>query len=297
VGVGAERVDLDGATLRADPARLVDEAASLSLFGERRFVRVTGVGEESVEAVIALLAAPRVGNPVVALAPGLRAAARLVKLATDSPQAMAHACYAPEGRNADQLAIAIAAEHGLRMGNVVAARLVRASGGDRAVMTREVEKLATYLDAAPDRPRELHEDALDAIGADLGEAEAGAVIAAIVAGHADALGAELARLTEAGVSPVWWLRQLGGRLRALADMRASVDDGLPAEEVVKRHRVHFREEAATVHALGRWTSPMLAGAIAAAGAAERAQRSGVQAGEVTAAAWALAAARRIEARR
>ncbi|KAK0329027.1 hypothetical protein LTR94_038412, partial [Friedmanniomyces endolithicus] len=31
LGAGAERVDLDGATLRGDPARLSDEAAAISL--------------------------------------------------------------------------------------------------------------------------------------------------------------------------------------------------------------------------------------------------------------------------
>ena len=55
MGPGAERIDLDGATLRGDPARLADEAASLSLFGDARHIRVTGMGEESLAAVAALL--------------------------------------------------------------------------------------------------------------------------------------------------------------------------------------------------------------------------------------------------
>ena len=43
MGPGAERIDLDGATLKEDPARLADEAASFSLFGEKRHIRVTKV--------------------------------------------------------------------------------------------------------------------------------------------------------------------------------------------------------------------------------------------------------------
>jgi DNA polymerase III subunit delta len=38
MGPGAEKIDLDGATLKADPARLSDEAASLSLFGDKRYI-------------------------------------------------------------------------------------------------------------------------------------------------------------------------------------------------------------------------------------------------------------------
>ena len=36
MGAEAERVDLSGAELKADPARLADEAASISLFGGAR---------------------------------------------------------------------------------------------------------------------------------------------------------------------------------------------------------------------------------------------------------------------
>ena len=69
MGDGAERVDLDGPALKADPARLADEAASMSLFGDKRWIRVTGVGEESVLAIAALLEAEQAGNPVLVIAP------------------------------------------------------------------------------------------------------------------------------------------------------------------------------------------------------------------------------------
>jgi len=53
MGPGAERVDLDVATLREDPARLADEAASFSMFGDKRWVRINGMGDESLPAVTA----------------------------------------------------------------------------------------------------------------------------------------------------------------------------------------------------------------------------------------------------
>ena len=53
MGAEAERVDLDGAQLRSDPARLADEAASLSLFGGARYIRVSPAGEECLDAFIA----------------------------------------------------------------------------------------------------------------------------------------------------------------------------------------------------------------------------------------------------
>ena len=84
LGAEAERIDLDGATLKSDPARLADEAAAISLFGGARFIRVSGAGEESLAAVEALLAAERAGNPVVMIAPSAKTTGKLVKLALES---------------------------------------------------------------------------------------------------------------------------------------------------------------------------------------------------------------------
>lgn len=294
MGAEAERVDLDGATLKADPARLADEAASLSLFGDARHIRVTGVGEESAAAVAALLSADRAGNPVVMIAPALKGTSALVKAAGASRMAIVHACYVPSGGEAAAIATTIAREHGLRVAGNAAHRLVLASGGDRAVMTREIEKLALYLDAAPDRPATLDDAAFDAVGADLGEAELGRAIAAVVAGRPVDLADELARMGEAGVSPVLWLRQMARRLGALAEMRGEIDGGADAGAVVER--VFFKERDATRAALSRWTSAMLATAHARVREAERSVMASGNAGPVLADHNALALARRIAAR-
>ena len=236
MGPDAERIDLDGATLKTDPARLADEAASLSLFGGARHIRVSAAGEECADAFTGLIDAERAGNPVVAIAPTVKASGKIVKLAIASPRAMAFACYAPDGADADRLAAAIAREHGLRTTGDTAHRLASASGGDRAVMSREIEKLALYLDAAPDRPGEIDNDALDAVGADLGEAEMSRAIEAAIDGRVADIGPELARLTEAGVSPIPVLRGLVRRLMALAEMRADIEGGGTISDVIERHR-------------------------------------------------------------
>lgn len=270
LGADAERIDLDAATLKSDPARLADEAAALSLFGGARWIRALGVGEESLAAATGLLEADRAGNPVVLVAPNVKTSGNLVKLAIAAPAAMAVACYVPEGRKAEEIAVDLARDQGLRIAGGAARRLALASGGDRAVIAREVEKLALYLDAAPDRPQTADDEALEAIGADLGESEMGRAVAAVVAGDAAALGAELARLREAGTHPVPWLRAMARRLSSLAEMRGEVDGGESIDTVIKRHRVHFREETATKAALARWSTTALAQAHDRTRRAERA---------------------------
>ncbi|SEJ65208.1 DNA polymerase III, delta subunit [Sphingomonas sp. OV641] len=269
LGTDAERVDLEGAALRGDPARLADEAASLSLFGTSRHIRVTAAGDESLAAVTALLEADQAGNPVVMIAPSLKATSKVAKLALDSPLALALACYVPGGDQLEGIANEIARENGLRLGAGVARRLAQAGGGDRAVMTREIEKLALYLDAAVDRQKECDLDALDAVGADLGDAETGDVINAIIGAEPAVLGEALRRFDEAGTSPVPWLRALARRLAALAEMKGEVVNGGDIAGVMKRHRVFFKEEAATSAALRRWSPQALSRALALVRAAER----------------------------
>jgi DNA polymerase-3 subunit delta len=282
MGPQAERVDLDGATLKGDPARLADEAASLSLFGDARHIRVTGVGEESLAAFTALLEADTAGNPVVALAPSVKSTAKVVKLALESRAALAFACYPPTAQDAERLAVTLAGEQGLRLDAGVAARLVEATGGDRAILAREIDKLALYCDAAPDRPHGLDHGALDAVGADLGEADATLLVEALIEGRPEALGEQLAKLDEAGTSPIPWLRQIARRLVALAEMRGEIDRGEPVDAVMKRHRIFFREEAATGRALRRWTPTMLVTALDRVRAAERAVMAPANAGGILA---------------
>lgn len=282
LGVGAERVDLDPGTLRNDPARLADEAAALSLFGDRRYIRIDGMGEESLDAVQALLDAPRAGNPAVAIAPGVKTSGKLVKLALAAPAAMSFACYVPEGADAERIVEQNARELGMRLGPNVARRLALAAGGDRAVVARELEKLALYLDAAPDRVREADEDALDAIGADLTEAELTTAIEALIDGRPADVAAELARLEAAGVSAIPLLRQAARRLMTLAAMRAEIDAGAGVLAVIEKHRVFFKERAATQRALRRWSSARLAEAVARARGGERAIMAPANAGTVMA---------------
>ncbi|HEX8382766.1 MAG TPA: DNA polymerase III subunit delta [Sphingomonas sp.] len=282
MGAEAGRVDLDGAALKADPARLADEAASMSLFGDKRWIRVTGVGEESVGAIAALLEGEQAGNPVLAIAPTAKATSKLVKLALDHRDALAFACYPPSAADLERQLGQTARELGLHVDPLLLRRVIAASGGESAIATRELEKLALYLDADPERPADLIPQALDDLSADLGEAEAGRLVDAVLLGDPAALGGELARLRESGVSPIPWLRQLQRRLLGLAAMRADLDGGEAVDAVMKRHRVFFREEAATTRALRAWGPGQLARALTHVRAAERAIMAPGNAGTVLA---------------
>lgn len=289
LGPEAERIDLDMKALREQPGRLADEAASLSLFGGVRYIRLLGAEEGAAEAISLLLAAERAGNPVVAIGPGLKGSGKLVKLAIAAPAVLSHGCYVPEGIEATKLAATVAREHGLRLTGDVPQRLAAACGGDRAILAREIEKLALYLDAGPDRPRNADNAALDAIGADLGDADLSDAISAVLDGRVADIGVELSRLGDGIGVPL--MRQLVRRLQGLAEMRIDLDKGNDVDSVLEKHRVFFREKAATGRALRRWNATQIARAIDRVREAERAiMRSGTV-GEVLAEAEMVTVAR------
>ena len=102
LGADAEKVTIEPMMLRGEPGRVVDEARSLALFGGRRWILVSGVGDEVLAAAQMLLAEPRVEHPVVMLGPGLRNSSKLVQFAIAQPAAMSFACYVPDGAAAER---------------------------------------------------------------------------------------------------------------------------------------------------------------------------------------------------
>ena len=293
MGAEAERVNLTGAMLKSDPARLADEAASISLFGGARHIRIDGAGDEALDAIAALLDAPTAGNPAVAIAGSLRKDAKLVKLAGDAVNAMAFASYLPEGAAADTMALEAGRAAGLEMTTDVARRLAQAAGNDRQLLGHEIEKLSLYLDAAPDRRREVGHEALDALIADASEGSLAHLVDAVLDGRPDATQAETARLAADGVSGVTVLLALERRLVMLAQLRAEVEAGNAIGRVMESSArgLFWRDKDAVTRQLRRWQSGGLAHAIGRIIAAKRMVMRGSGPGPLAADAELLAIAR------
>jgi DNA polymerase-3 subunit delta len=258
MGSDAERIDLDGATLKDDPARLADEAASISLFGGRRYIRVIG-GDECTAAVASLLEATITGDPVVLVAGALKPTSTLLKRALDDPHVMGCASYKAEGSSADDLAVNLGRTHGLRLTRAAAHQLASSCLGDRAILEREIEKMALYLDAAPDRPRDCDIDVIDIIGAGLGEVDTSAVVDAMMSGNLGVLAHEINVMSEGSAGAIPILRGISRRLLLLARLRAEVDSGKSAGAVIASvgKALFFKEKDAVAVQLSRWDSTRL----------------------------------------
>ena len=260
VGPDAERVDLSGSELKADPARLADEAASMSLFGGGRYVWVEPAGDEALPAVEALVEASTAGNPVVILAGALKPTSKLLKLALAAPCAMAFASYVPDGRDADQLVMSMAREHGLEVANDVARRVADATAGNRSLIAQELSKFALFLDAAPGQPKSLDHGVIDALGAASEEGDLSRLVDSVGSGNSALLQAELLRLASEGIEGIALLRAVLRRMTLLSKLRAEVDRGnsVPAVMASQGKAIFWKEKDNVALQLSRWRSDLLA---------------------------------------
>ena len=261
-GLGdATRIDLSPAQLKADPARLADEAASASLFGERSWIRVEGAGDEIVPAVEALLDLPATDNPVVVTAGQLRKTSKLLQLVEASKHAYEHTSWLPQGREADQIVAGLARAEGLEVGGELARALHDAAGGDRGVLSAELAKFALYLDAHPERPRALDAEVVAAL-AEGADSEIFALTDAVLDRDAARTASEVDGLAATGVEGITVSRALLRALLPLARMRASVDGGGGVASVVQSERGLSQARVAQVtRQLGRWRPDTLAEAV------------------------------------
>ena len=271
-GLGAVKFGLTAASIKANPALLVDEAAALSLFGEKRLVWIEPAGNDITEAIEALLAADAVESPVVAIAGALPKASPLLKLAEASPLALAFTAYAPEGDDAARMVADIGRRVGLKISPPVAARLADVCSNDQAVVAQEVEKLALYVGASPHAPRELEHDALDAVGAECNQGDFQRLADLALLGEVAELADAVTRLSAGGTEAIPAVRSLQRRLLFLAPARARVERGERLDAVMTSfgRALFWKDKPSVERMLQRWTAAELATIAQRAGALERA---------------------------
>jgi DNA polymerase-3 subunit delta len=220
----ATRFLVNASAIKSDPASLSDEAGAMSLFGGKRLIWIEPAGDEIAAGVEALMEATAPESPVVAIAGALRKTSALLKLAEGSDQAIAFASYAPEGADAVRMVIDVGRRSGLKISPPLASMIADTCGNDQAIVGQEIQKLALYLDASPQSPKELSPDSIEAVGAELGEGNVAGLADLALAGQLQELADELARLPPSAEQiPI--VRALQRRLMMLAPATARIERG------------------------------------------------------------------------
>lgn len=270
-GLGAEKFAVLGQAIKADPAALADEAGAISLFGGRRAIWIEPAGDEIADGVAALLEAPALESPVIAVAGSLRKTSALLKLAEGHPAALTHITYVPEGRDLERLIAELGRDVGLRVTPELAQRIAAASGGNQAVALQELSKFALYLGAERENPKELDPDTVDLLGADCAEADLMRLGDLALAGRMKDLLEELGRLPHGGSEAIPILRALQRRLLMLAPLRARIERGESVDGVMASmgKALFWKDKPLIQRLLSVWSAERLAEAASRVAGRER----------------------------
>ncbi|MEO0394237.1 MAG: DNA polymerase III subunit delta [Pseudomonadota bacterium] len=246
-------MDLDLDDIAKDHARLADEANAMTLMGGRRVIRIRGADEKAAKAAERLLAdadPTTTDNRVVMTAGDLTPRSTLRKLFEGAKTGAALACYVEDER---QLARVIGdrfRDEGKQASRELVEQLATRLVGDRALMSRELDKLLIYMGEDEQlSPAHMAETIGDEADLSLDDA-----IMAAMRGDIPATDRALHRLWAQDTSPVAVLRGLQRHLLKLYDMAVAVEAGQSAQQVVASARppIFFKLKNAYEAQLRQW---------------------------------------------
>jgi DNA polymerase III subunit delta len=247
--------DLNAAALAADPARLADETAQLSLTGGRRVVRVHGAGDALAKLFAGFLESTPGDALVITEAGELAARSALRRAFEAASSAAAIGCYPDTPRDLATLIRETLTAHRITASRDAAQFLVEHLGSDRQLTRSELEKLALY---AGEGGRVELEDARLSVS-DTAALELDDAVMAAVEGDMPKLERVLGRVLQEGESPVSIIRALLRHLHRLHTLTARVAAGAAVDEVLRGARppVFFKQEDNFRRQLVLWTEARL----------------------------------------
>lgn len=258
--------EVPAVALRDEPGRLYDAAASLSMTGGRRAVRLRSADDAATASVEAVLELDAADSLVVVEAGELGPQSKLRRLCETHAHALAVPCYADDARSLGELIRATLGAHGLEIDRDAFAYLSEALGADRLVSRSELEKLALYMGG----PGEVSLDDARACIGDSAALAADDIAFSALGGESDGLARALDRAALEGVAPVAILRSVARHARRLQQVAAQVEGGTPLDTAMGalRPAVFFRVRDRFARQARRWSAARLGDALALLNEAE-----------------------------
>ncbi|MCP5368821.1 MAG: DNA polymerase III subunit delta [Hyphomicrobiales bacterium] len=229
-------VELTGAAIKADPARLADEAMALSMVGGRRVVRLREAADAIAPVLGDLLGGPTPEALVVVEAGDLSPRSSLRKLFEGADAGAAIACYADDAGSLRKVISETLGAHGLVPTRDALDFLAGHLGSDRGVTRGELEKLALYKGPVEGGGGQVTlDDVLASVG-DSGAVSVEALVYAAADGDLAALDQALERVLAEGIHGVAVVRAAQRHFQRLHQAAALVAAGRSPAEAVKSLR-------------------------------------------------------------
>ncbi len=249
--------DLSDADMKADPARLADEACAMALIPGDRLVRLRVNGEGSAKTIEAFLNGCADGtlkpDALVVIEGGdLGPRSTVRKLMEGAANGAAIACYADEGAALEALIERKLKEAGLALEPEARDALSLRLGADRGVTLQELEKLILFK--GEDRSPVTLADVDACLPADQ-EGAVGVLADRVGQGDLEHIVSELNQSLNAGLAPVAILRGVSNHFMRLHHWLGTVAGGADPGDVIKRARppIHFKRTAGIRRQLSAWS--------------------------------------------
>lgn len=253
----AERVDLSIADVGNAPARLTEEASSASLFGDKRYIVLrlnSGEATRAAAAIENLLANDNRGDPVFVIAPGMAEKTALGKLITSAANGLIATCYETTPEQAAAAIRSMAGDQGVLLSKEMIQEIAAITNNDLVLARMEVEKIALYLDATKEEPKQPDANILSLLGAQNDEEDISLLINAALNGEAKILADEIAASRSIGLSEIGLIRIMLSHLTRLAAMRTKVDQGNNIDRIVSHPSVFYKDQKNFARQLRIWSS-------------------------------------------
>jgi DNA polymerase III subunit delta len=256
---------LDGDDLSSEPARLLEEANTVPLFGGRRAVWIKAGARNFASALEALVAAPPPNCRIVIEAGDLKRNAPLRAVCERAKNAAALPCYPDAAKDLIRLIDEEMAEAGLAISPEARAALIPLLGGDRLASRHEIRKVALFTRG---KKRVELED-VAAVVADASTLALDDLIDAAFAGRTGDVDVQFDKARTSGTTPGAILSAALRHVAQLHRARLSVDQGDSISQAVEGIQpfVRFNRKSVVETALRTWTSARLRRAMAQLGEA------------------------------
>ncbi len=246
---------IEGDELASNPARLVEEAHTIPLFGGRRAVLVKAGARNIASAVETVIAAPCNECRVIIEAGNLSKSAPLRSLCEKAKVAAALPCYADNERVLAQLIDEEMHAANLTIAPDARITLLSLLGGDRLASRNEIRKLATYSQGQ--KSIELAD--VMAVVADASQMALDSVTDAVFAGKIGDVDSEFGKARASGSSPAAIVSAAIRQVANLHKMKLAIEGGDSIEFAMKRVAppLHFTREREVSEALRAWSPARL----------------------------------------
>jgi len=248
-------VILEGAEIDAEPGRLAVEARMVSLFGEKRVIRVRNAGKSLVMSLAEIK--DDLADAVIILEGGnLAAKDALRALVEAAPNGRALPCYADTDETLTALIRETFSKAGIAVDNDVIPTLRDILGNDREITRRELEKLCLYGSAS----KSLNYNDIIVLCADNAALVIDEIVDSAGTGHAARLEEALNRALASAIDPQRLLASASIHFSTLRKLRGEVDTGRSPRDVLDnaRPRPHFSRKALFEQQLRLWSDESLA---------------------------------------